>query len=319
MSISVQNMPQNHTFLIEMTTQSPSKTVLINQGSEGLKVGVKTAEGAEKQIPRYMLQGLPKAKEVPQAFFEQCHATVSENSVRFNGRLKGGGGSDRDISEVIDAIEQMDICDFVDSQNDAPDFSGFACEETEAAIADCIDSCDRSDQDDSGAPFGYDGDRNIECVREDRETVRESSERVFSDSTASAIGSYAGLIAQTASERYLGNPIQAELHGTAAGSIAEKIASSMVSERTSTYSDGSQKTSNATGTRTTYSDSKGNPIFSEHRDLQDGDFGYSNYHKNGLERERTFITDSGTHTVTYDKKGGKTNQSFKGNNDCNIS
>ena len=64
------------------------------QGSDELNVSIQTEDGTGKEIPRYMLQGLPKMNKVPQEFFDQCYATVSENSVRFSGRLKGGGGSD---------------------------------------------------------------------------------------------------------------------------------------------------------------------------------------------------------------------------------
>ncbi|WP_316357264.1 hypothetical protein [Candidatus Neptunichlamydia sp. REUL1] len=91
MSVSMQNMPKlPEEYSFSMPSQSPEKTVLIDQSVGGLRVSIQTSSGTEQQIPRYMLQGLPKVDKVPQEFFMQCHATVSDHSVRFNGRLLGG-------------------------------------------------------------------------------------------------------------------------------------------------------------------------------------------------------------------------------------
>lgn len=78
-------------FLIEMTTQSPDKTLLIEQNSNKFEVTIRSSDGKYTPVPRYMLQGIPKINRIPEEFFTQSIASVSESSVRFSARVKGGG------------------------------------------------------------------------------------------------------------------------------------------------------------------------------------------------------------------------------------
>ena len=88
-SMKLTSQIPNH-YEIEVLTQSEEKTIYICQDSNGIRFSIRSFGNLEKHIPRDIVEGLPKGTFVPKEFFEKCHATLSQHTVKLNGRIKGG-------------------------------------------------------------------------------------------------------------------------------------------------------------------------------------------------------------------------------------
>ena len=91
MAVSMKLTSQNpNHYDTEVNTQSEGKTIYICQNCNGIHFSIKSAGNVDRHVPREMIEGLPKGTIIPREFFEQCHATLTQNSVKFIGKLKGG-------------------------------------------------------------------------------------------------------------------------------------------------------------------------------------------------------------------------------------